>query len=66
MGEGHGVLDPVTELDVAQMVEQVAELELHALVDVHGQNPFAMLIFSSFKQLKELNFIQVQNMIFLR
>ena len=38
------VLDPVPELDVAEVVQQVAELELDALVDLHVEDALAVLV----------------------
>ncbi len=53
LGKGDGVLDPVPELDVVEVVQDVAEVKLHALVHHHAQDTFAMLVFAIFeKELK--------------
>ena len=44
LAECDRVLDPVPELDVAEVVEQVAELELDALVDLHVEDALAVLV----------------------
>ena len=45
LAECDRVLDPVPELDVAEVVQQVAELELDALVDLHVEDALAVLVF---------------------
>ncbi len=52
LSEGDCVLDPVAKLDVVQVVQQVAQLQLDTLVHHHAQDALAMLIFTVWSEIK--------------
>ena len=50
LSKGDCIFDPMPELDVVEVVEEVAEHQLDLLMDLHAQDPFPVLILAGWSR----------------